>query len=152
MNLPIQKITFSNSVTDLSIEILRYQFPDSNCEYDSQWLVIELSIFNKVNNTTRIAQDPSLMSSELYRMKNWFEQVSTASISNHKIQALQFMEPCLAFKHELSSTIIVNLFAELAAKETGIEEYRFELTSLEISQIMETISDWINIFQKRKVK
>ncbi|SET54495.1 WapI family immunity protein [Thorsellia anophelis] len=141
------KLQFSNTTVNLTIDIIRHQFPNSKCEYDSQWLVIEIDIDDKERNVKRTVQDPCLMVSELIKMRNWFQQVSNLKDSNQTLPDLTFLEPCIEFRHESNTNVSVHLFAELAIKNE-FKMHQFDLTIVQLTQIVSTITNWYELYQK----
>ena len=83
------------------LEILGYQFPNSNDIYDSNWLIISLCICS--NGTTWKLKDPMLQTFEIEKLSKWF-------ISNK--ETLYFLEPNISFikKHVSKDTISLKIF------------------------------------------
>lgn len=86
-----------NGINDQSVElrIINYQFPEiTNCEYDSNWLLMSLKVESHGGNWETV--DPFLLVRELKTMIEWFEK-----LSNHvetDSNSLIFIEPNLEFK------------------------------------------------------
>ncbi len=86
-----------NGINDQSVElrIINYQFPEiTNCEYDSNWLLMFLKVESRDGNWEIV--DPFLLVRELKTMIEWFEKLS------HDVEtdssSLVFIEPNLEFK------------------------------------------------------
>lgn len=86
-----------NGINDQSVElrIINYQFPEiTNCEYDSNWLLMFLKVESRDGNWEIV--DPFLLVRELKTMIDWFEKLS------HDVEtdssSLMFIEPNLEFK------------------------------------------------------
>jgi len=86
-----------NGINDQSVElrVINYQFPEiTNCEYDSNWLLMFLKVESRDGNWEIV--DPFLLVRELKTMIDWFEKLS------HDVEtdssSLMFIEPNLEFK------------------------------------------------------
>ncbi|MEP5830428.1 MAG: hypothetical protein ABJ300_09165, partial [Maribacter dokdonensis] len=64
-------------INDQTVEfsITNYQFPEiSDCEYDSNWLLVYLKVKSDCGNWETI--DPSLLTRDLKEIIEWFEKLS----------------------------------------------------------------------------
>lgn len=77
----------------VEIRITNYEFPDiTDCEYDSNWLIIYLNIKSKYGNWEM--SDPSLLTSDVKRIINWLNDLS---MNKSTEKNLSFLEPNLQF-------------------------------------------------------
>ena len=79
----------------VEFRITNYQFPEiTDCEYDSNWLLVYLKVKSDFENWETI--DPSLLVKDLRKIVNWFEQLS----NNIELDSdsLVFIEPNLEFE------------------------------------------------------
>ena len=79
----------------VEFKITNYQFPEiTNCEYDSNWLLIYLKVKSDCGNWETV--DPSLLVRDLKDIIEWFEKLSNDIDSDS--DSLVFMETNLEFK------------------------------------------------------
>ncbi|SDT28574.1 hypothetical protein SAMN05192545_3262 [Maribacter dokdonensis] len=79
----------------VEFRITNYQFPEiTNCEYDSNWLLVYLKVKSDYGNWETI--DPSLLVRDLKEIIEWFEKLSYDIETNS--DSLMFMEPNLKFE------------------------------------------------------
>ena len=84
-------------INDQTVEfrITNYQFPEiTDCEYDSNWLLVYLKVISDCRNWQTI--DPSLLVGDLKDIIDWFEKLSNDVETNS--DSLVFMEPNLEFE------------------------------------------------------
>ncbi|WP_349664748.1 hypothetical protein IZU89_07480 [Cellulophaga lytica] len=83
----------NNQIVEL--KITNYQFPKiTNCEYDSNWLLIYLNVKSDCGNWQTV--DPSLLVGDVIEIIEWFEKISQNKTP--KYECLDFIEPNLAFE------------------------------------------------------
>lgn len=79
----------------VEFKITNYQFPEiTDCEYDSNWLLVYLKVKSDCGNWETI--DPSLLVRDLKDIIEWFEQLSNDIETDS--YSLVFMEPNLEFE------------------------------------------------------
>jgi len=79
----------------VELKITNYQFPKiTNCEYDSNWLLIYLNVKSDCGNWQTV--DPSLLVGDVIEIVEWFEKISLNKTP--KYECLDFIEPNLAFE------------------------------------------------------
>ena len=79
----------------VELKITNYQFPKiTNCEYDSNWLLIYLNVKSDCGNWQTV--DPSLLVGDVKEIIEWFEKISQNETP--KYECLDFIEPNLAFE------------------------------------------------------
>jgi hypothetical protein len=84
-------------VNDQTVEfrVTNYQFPEiTDCEYDSNWLLIYLKVKSDCGNWQTI--DPSLLVRDLRAIIKWFEKLSNDLETDSDF--LTFLEPNLEFE------------------------------------------------------
>ena len=89
-----QKMIFKG-VDNQSVEfrITKYEFPNiTDCEYDSNWLLIYLNVKSKSGNWK--TSNPSLLTSDVKRIIKWFNDLSMGKSTEKN---LSFLEPNLEF-------------------------------------------------------
>ena len=85
----------------VEFEITNYQFPEiTDCEYDSNWLLIFLKVKSDCGNWQTI--DPSLLVSEVKNIIEWIDKLSENETLNSDY--LVFLEPNLEFELKSSTT------------------------------------------------
>jgi hypothetical protein len=78
----------------LEVEILGYEFPPTmDDQYDSNWLIIRISAKTATGSWT--ATDPSLLTSEVVWLADWFDGIARGE---EKDRELEFLEPNLSFE------------------------------------------------------
>ncbi len=85
----------------VEFKITNYQFPEiTDCEYDSNWLLIYLKVKSDCGNWQTV--DPSLLVGDLKEIIEWFEKLSNNIETDS--DSLVFMEPNLEFELTKKST------------------------------------------------
>jgi len=79
----------------VEFRITKYQFPEiTNCEYDSNWLLIYLNVKSDCGNWETV--DPSLLTRDVKNIIEWFEKLSSDIQTD--TDSLVFLEPNLEFE------------------------------------------------------
>jgi hypothetical protein len=75
------------------LEIVGYEFPEAEAEYDSNWLLIRLSATLLEDSWT--ATDPFLLTYEVAELANWLEEIARGTAAEMEIG---FIEPNIWFQ------------------------------------------------------
>lgn len=79
----------------VEFRITNYEFPEiTNCEYDSNWLLVYLNVKSEYGNWQ--TTDPSLLVRDLSDIIEWFKKL--ANNVEPEYDSLVFMEPNLEFE------------------------------------------------------
>lgn len=78
----------------VELRITNYEFPKiTNCEYDSNWLLIYLNVKSDCGNWK--TSHPSLLTGDVKRIIRWFNELSENKQTEN---SLDFLEPNIAFE------------------------------------------------------
>lgn len=139
----------------VELRIANYQFPEiTNCEYDSNWLLIYLKIKSDCGNWQTI--DPSLLVGDVKEIIEWFEKISQNETLKYK--CLDFMEPNLAF--ELIKTRMdfktVRIKFDLDSRPKSADDGKdyfvdCELNNSELLKVIEGLKNELQPYPRRAV-
>jgi len=139
----------------VEFRIKNYQFPEiSDCEYDSNWLLVYLKVKSDCGNWETV--DPSLLARDLKDIIEWFEQLSNDIETNSDI--LTFMEPNLEFrltkKNADKKQIRITFDLEYSHPNTKSDEkfyVDFELNNAELKQIASELKKEAKLYPERAI-
>jgi len=140
----------------VEFKITNYQFPEiTDCEYDSNWLLVYLKVKSDCGNWETI--DPSLLVRDLKDIIEWFEQLSNDIETNSDF--LTFMEPNLEFRltkknaHKKHIRITFDLESRHPNAKDDEEFYvDCEFNNEELKQIASELKKEAELFPERALK
>ncbi len=160
----MNKIIFQDQSKRLEfrISIVDYQFPEIKTDYDGNWLVVKYECYYKGKKF--IVEDPSLFTTDLKRISNWFQSISKNIIP--ETVTIGFLEPNLEFILYSSKMGIIEfgIKLDLEAKPPFVfdedlldynegEYYEFEMlfesTFEELNTYSESFSELYNNYPQR---
>lgn len=123
----MEKIVFKNESLKLEfrLSIVNYQFPDKQSDYDGNWLMLKYECYYR--DKKFVVEDPSILTSELKGIYNWFNNISQNRIPWSV--SLGFLEPNLRFILYSNKNDIIRFGIQLdleAKPPFNIEEYTLE--------------------------
>lgn len=137
----------------VEFRITNYQFPEiTNCEYDSNWLLVYLKVKSDFGNWQTI--DPSLLVRDVKSMIEWFKKVS----ENESLDSdyLVFLEPNLEFELKSSTTDKkrIRIIFDLESRpKNAVDEKEYyvdcELNNKELKQIVSELKKEIELYPER---
>ena len=143
-------------VDNQSVEfrITNYEFPNiTDCEYDSNWLLIYLNVKSKCGNWKTI--DPSLLTSDVKRIIKWLNELSMNKTTEKN---LSFLEPNLEFnliQNQIDlKTVRISFDLESRPKTADDEKEYYvdcELNNTELKKVAEELSQELEPFPERAI-
>jgi len=139
----------------VELRITNYQFPKiTNCEYDSNWLLVYLKVKSECGNWQTV--DPSLLTSDVNEIINWFEKLSKNEKSEFK--TLDFMEPNLEFELIKSQadlkTVRIKFDLESRPQNANDEKEYFvdcEMNNMELNKVAEELKKELEPYPERAI-
>ena len=140
----------------VEFRITNYQFPKiTNCEYDSNWLLVYLKVKSDCGNWQTI--DPSLLVRDLKDIIEWFEKLSNDIETDS--DSLVFMEPNLEFeliKNQSDlKTVRIKFDLESRPQNADDEKEYFvdcELNNAELKEIVSELKKELEKYPERALK
>ncbi|WP_077406059.1 WapI family immunity protein [Cellulophaga omnivescoria] len=144
-------------INDQTVEfrITNYQFPEiTDCEYDSNWLLIYLNVKSDCGNWQTV--DPSLLVGDVKEIIEWFKKISQNETPKYK--CLNFIEPNLEF--ELIKlgidfkTVRIKFNLESRPKSTDDKRDYFvdcKMNNSELYKVIEGLKKELQPYPKRAV-
>jgi hypothetical protein len=133
---------FTNEKYSVNLEIESYQFPNSKCVWDANWLNVKATYIDK-HGKVKIKNDPALLASDLILLKAWLLELT----KSEKSKDLEFMEPNIAFKY------VNNILTLILSYESSLDDndYIFTLTLNENSlhMLIDELNTFIDAFPVR---
>lgn len=132
------------------LKIVGFEFPDSNDEWDSEWLNIYLNIKSPVGNWRTV--DPSLLVNEVYEIMEWFKML--ADEGKTKKNFLEFLEPNLSFylSDEVNGRqikLVFRLESRPKSAKDGIEYFIvFKADEKELLRMVDELRDELSVVIK----
>lgn len=137
----------------VEFEITNYQFPEiTDCEYDSNWLLIFLKVKSDCGNWQTI--DPSLLVSEVKNIIEWIDKLSENETLNSDY--LVFLEPNLEFELKSSTTEKkrIRIIFDLESRPKSADDQKeyfvdCEFNNAELKQIASELKKEIELYPER---
>ncbi|MEP0213649.1 MAG: hypothetical protein ABJD66_10570 [Cellulophaga sp.] len=140
----------------VELRIIDYQFPKiTNCEYNSNWLLIYLNVKSDFGNWQYT--DPSLLVKEVLEIIDWLKKIYKNETPKYK--CLEFIEPNLAF--ELINTGVdfntIRIKFDLESKPQNADDEKdyfvdCNFNNSELNKIIEGLKKELKPYLKRAVK
>ena len=139
----------------VEFKITNYQFPKiTDCEYDSNWLLVYLKVKSDCGNWETI--DPSLLVRDLKDIIEWFEQLSNNIETDS--DSLVFMEPNLEFEliKNQSDLKTVRIIFDLESRPQNAnddKEYYVdcEMDNAELKKVAKELTKELESFPERAI-
>ncbi len=139
----------------VEFKITNYQFPEiTDCEYDSNWLLVYLKVKSDYGNWETI--DPSLLVRDLKDIIEWFEQLSNDIETDS--DSLVFMEPNLEFEliKNQSDLKTVRIIFDLESRPQNAnddKEYYVdcEMDNAELKKVAKELKKELESFPERAI-
>jgi hypothetical protein len=145
-------------INDQTVEfrITNYQFPEiTDCEYDSNWLLIYLKVKSDCGNWETV--DPSLLVRDITDIIEWFEKLSNDIETD--TDSLVFMEPNLEFEltKKYSDRKRIRISFDLESRHPNAkddEEFYVdcEFNNAELKQIATELKKEAELYPERAIK
>lgn len=149
----------NSSGESLELRVLGYEYPDvKDDKWDSNWLNIEITVNHK--NGTWVTTDPCLLTFEISKIADWFEQLY---ISTDQVKPkLEFVEPNLVFNLiTVGNKFVIRIYFELEVrppwrpaktmkkpmKDLWVD---FPLDEIDLSKAMHSLRLQLDRFPERK--
>lgn len=130
-------IVLKNQQNIFKLEVLNYEFHNSDFKEDLNWLDVRIYAEDKINRWT--AQGPFLQTIDVISLLEWFRMIESNSDKVEK--RLNFLEHELSFEVIENKTIVVNLDFTFHPKGTDYDydrdtEYRlyFDLNRIDLKK------------------
>ena len=139
----------------VEFRITNYEFPEiTDCENDSNWLLVYLNVKSKCGNWQTI--DPSLLVRDLKGIVEWFEKL-TNNIEPES-DSLVFMEPDLEFeliKNQLDvKTVRIKFDLESRPQNADDEKEYFvdcEMDNSELKRVTQELKRELEKYPEREI-
>ena len=139
----------------VEFKITNYQFPEiSDCEYDSNWLLVYLKVKSEYGNWETI--DPSLLVKDLKDIIEWFEQLSNDIETDS--DSLVFMEPNLEFEliKNQSDLKTVRIIFDLESRPQNANDNKeyyvdCEMDNAELKKVAKELTKELESFPERAI-
>ncbi|MBL4604457.1 MAG: hypothetical protein JKY02_01970 [Flavobacteriaceae bacterium] len=135
-----------NGINNQTVEfrVTNYEFPNNTtCEYDSNWLLIYLKVKSSFGNWKTI--DPSLLTTEVKIIIEWFENLSKNNVIEN---GLTFLEPNLEFQlmKNQSNCKHIRMLFDLESKPKNHEKDKeyyvdFEFSINQLNKVVEDLKN-----------
>ena len=143
----------SSTGSSLDLRVIGYQFPEiDNKRYDSNWLIIEVSVVHPDGNWT--ARDPSLLTFEAAHLVDWLTDILSGT---NQTEYCSFIEPNLSFRvTDGGTTLRVYFDLEIrphwAASDVADNEdlwVQFPLSEIDINAAADELRQQLSAFPQR---
>src|SRR5690606_16678538 len=145
-------------INDQTVEfrIINYQFPEiTDCEYDSNWLLVYLKVKSDCGNWQTV--DPSLLVRELKDIIEWFEKLSNDVETDSN--SLVFMEPNLEFEliKNQSDLKTVRIIFDLESRPQNANDEKeyyvdCEMNNAELKKVAIELTKELESFPERAIR
>lgn len=149
------KMTFKG-IDNQSVEfrITNYEFPKiTDCEYDSNWLLIYLNVKSKCGNWK--TTDSSLLTSDVKRIIEWLNDLSNNKTTETN---LSFLEPNLEFELIKNQTDLktVRIMFDLESRPQNADDEKeyfvdCKMDNAELKKVAEELTKELEPFPERAI-